>query len=279
MHAMIDDQKDCGFFLNKESLEFLDKTIKEHFKNLKSAGQLKFKVKLAGRTALDTDDYRKVLALDNSKKYPITDIKLHVDEGDLNIDLNFSKTQASYLKISAANKNQVDQMYEALNEYLTEAVWENKLCRILNSGKYFAARWIGIVFLSLVALAVWSSPAEKITPHILKDKALVEKLLESNDVNQKLNALIIDAANTHIKEYTYDIHILKMIGLAVVGLFLAWLSPYLYNCLVPCKVFYLGDSGRKRYEKGKNIRTVIFGVIIGGMILNVLSNIFTIKIF
>ena len=277
MGAFVIHEFKKGFLLNEERIRKINNILHERLKTFSEEGNPEYKIYREDSFVYETINLDDIIGEDNAGWQKILRITVSVECSDkLSLELDFD-SDGTTLRIEGMDRDNVYLLFSDLREYLENEV--NTVRRYPLARRLFTAilLFIPLIIISAFAFDLYSTPRF--------DGNDVEKILEMEDVYEKLNFLIEN--HELLRDSSSNSWFVRSL---IIAMFLTSLvsvmgpdaiaKPYRY--LVPTNLFLFGKEFR-RYEqrialRGKIVWGVVWGVgiallvsIVAGLVVNYLT--------
>lgn len=261
MSAYVNDELKKGFILDEGKLRKINEIIKKRIEKYPDA-KIIFKIFRSDSFTFNTYIIDDIFKEDNDRSCSIIKISISVNINNLQLDLEFDKEDHTTIHIEGTDRDEVYLLHTNLIEYMKHEV--NKFIRPPSERIIFNI--IPTLFLLFyISYTVFS-------PYINVPPKASEALLNSSDINEKLNYLIRYYA--YIKKNSFSI---KEIIIIIISISLFFIES-IWNFLFKSNLFLIGKE-IENYNKWRNIRGFIFGGIILAIIIGIISNFLFSKFF
>lgn len=269
MAAYIDFVFQKRFLLNEENLRKISDIILKRI-NDKDKYKILYTVYRNDSFCFDTENIIDVINEDNSKEQKINRILIlvkDIEKKDFVLDLEFDKKETVSFRIKADNKDFVYLLSSDLKDYIKNNVavclrYSEETVRLIN--RYFPL--LVILFFTLII------PIKGMYNNII-DKTILNNVLNSNDILEKVNFII---ENNYKTSNDYNFVIIYLIVFIIVFLITIFINRIL-SVFIISNIFIIGKE-KDVYESRLKRRSNIIWVIVVGLILSVVSGLIVWKI-
>lgn len=246
MNAHLDFTFQRGFFLTEESLIKLTDIIRNRLQSVDPNASLIFKVFRADGMLVEFDTPADVVAQENSTRNAIRRVALISTGASYKLELTFDHLEQTELEVDADDRDMAYLLQSDIKEYLHSEVLK---FRKFSFDSIFGSRVTFLLLMSAVigyGIFVFKS----------SNSEVVEAIVKSTDVNEKLNFIIQARAAEDNRGEKYFIP-----GLAIFFVVMIFLGDWI-DKIFPKNIFYWGKA-MLAYNRLLSVRDkVIWGIVV-----------------
>lgn len=259
MAAKLNHTFDKGFLLNEEHL----RKIKDIISNRVDETSIKYNVSREDSFLFKTDKIEDIIKENNLKREKIKEITLtSIDENaDIDLKINF-ELDGVKLSITGADRDTVFLLASELKNYISSEV-----CTVHQITKH--SKLINLVLIGSYLVLITSFIANMASPSTSE----VNAILDSNNINEKINFLITKDVNQPFSKYYIVLLVPMMLG----GVYLDDVFNKFASYFFPSNLFLFGKE-QERYDKRMDIRSKFIWVIAAGLIISIVAGVLTNKL-
>lgn len=259
MNARIEKEFKKGFLLKEEHIRKLKDIISKRLQEKKVTEDIGFEILRVDNLVYKTKEIDDVLREENSKRNLISEMKLYFANEDHNVNIIIKKNGGISLLIESEDRDFSYLIYSDIKDYIETEILIFRAFSFSESLFEKIALPIALLVVMVFSLSLGQNSI---------DKSQIERALQNNDINAKLNTLIVISSDRLDTSKMWKSMIFSFV--AVIGV-LALLP--LLDKAYPRNIFYIGKE-IEIYDKHCDIRSkVIWGIVIA-LIIGILAGLF-----
>jgi len=255
--AHVKYESDKGFLFDEEKLRKINDIISKRISNT-----LEFFIFREDSYSYKTTNLEDIINEDNLKWARINEIDINVENEDFDLSLEFNE-KGTLLQINGSNRDDVFLLFSELKEYLS-----NEVCSKGLTSKFILDAIPALAFIILLGVIVIDVLIDMGTPKF--DEQLVSNLMQSNEINEKINFLI--QFETKSNDTRPNIVIISLLPFLLIGIVFRESLTKFVLYFYPTNLFLFGKE-IDRYKKRLDIRSKLFWVILIGTIVSIVGGI------
>ncbi len=240
MSAKVNNKFPKGFEISEESIRRIYADIKKRVP-IENHHDIIFEVFREDSLVYRTAEVDRVLTEDNDSTRKIKSLRFLYVDNSLNIILAFDAEKGVEMTVEGEDRDTVYLISSELREYI-----EKEVAFIYNINKLTVPKLIPFYFVVVMVIVMF------VLKSTMPEQPNVETLLNSSDLNEKLNYLISFASKAKVMDRTYYVPILIPILFMLCILFPI---EKLMRYFIPSNIFLIGKQitiVRNRRETTKN---------------------------
>lgn len=247
---------DKGFLFDEEKLRKINDIISRRITDT-----IEYLIFREDSYSYKTTNLEEIINEDNLKWARINEIGISVENENFDLSLEFNKNGTN-LQINGSNRDDVFLLFSELKEYLS-----NEVCTKKVTSKFISDTIPTLFITILVGSLIIKMLIDTRTPNI--DGYLVSNLLQSNDINEKINFLIqSEAKSNNTKSDT--LFVIAMSFLLLLMFFRESFTKFILY-FYPTNLFLFGKE-IDRYKKRLDIRSKLFWIIFIGILVSIVGS-------
>lgn len=253
---------DKGFLFDEENLRKINDIISKRITDT-----IEYLVSREDSYSYKTINLEDIIIEDNLKWEKINEIEISVGNEHFLLSLEFNE-KGTNLQINGDNRDDVFLLFSELKEYLSNEVCTKKITSKFISNAIPIAS-ISILFGILIAQMLISVRVPNIDGYVVSD------LLQSTDINEKINYLIQSGTKSNYNTS----NILFVAAAPILFLVMAFRESFT-KCIFyfyPTNLFLFGKE-IDRYKKRLDMRSKLFWIICMGILVSIVGGLFVWKI-
>lgn len=262
MSAYVEHTFEKGFVLDEVTLRKLNEIISKRLMNISDKLILSYHVFRGDSFSYITENIDEVVKEHNDAWRKITKLVLKTTlEEEFNFNLAFSKDGAE-LEITGTDRDEIYLLYSDLREYVNN--------EIAIRPKFFtkAPRNITMSIMFLLMIGMVSHMMFNVKKMESVKDPLIDKLLQSQNIHEKLNYILYHKPNTSsLDMFGWMIALLILMFFLLTGLF-----EKACRYMFPTNVFSIGKM-KEVYDSQKLRFSNIFWIILVGLIVSIVGGI------
>jgi hypothetical protein len=249
-----------GFLLDEEKLRKIHDIISKRIKD----NDVKYSVFREDAFSFETTKIEDIINEENLKGSRINEIRINQNKKNETLDFSLIfDDSGTRLVIDGENRDAVFLLSSELKEYIS-----NEVC-ILRSGTSTDFRFSVISIANILILVGLVITLGSLFP--TTNNEAIQKILESNDTNEKINLLIQDRFQGRTSS------IATFSPIIIILLVISFFSTLFYNkinrfvsYILPTNLFLFGKEF-ERYKQRLETKSKIFWVLFAGLIIAILA--------
>lgn len=247
---------DKGFILDEEKLRKINDIISRRITDT-----IEYLIFREDSYSYKTTKLEDIINEDNLKWARINEIELNVENENFDLSLKFNENGTN-LQINGSNRDDVFLLFSELKEYLS-----NEVCTKKVTSKFISDTIPTLFLFFIVGMFFIRVLIDIRTPNI--DGYLVSNLLQSNDINEKINFLIQSEAKSN--NSTTDILFIIAMSVLLLPMFFRESFSKFILYFYPSNSFLLGKE-IDRYKRRLDIRSKLFWIIFMGILVSIVGS-------
>lgn len=250
-----------GFILNEENLRNIHDILSKRLTG--EDVQISYHIFREDSYSYITKDINDIFKETNNKGYKISDFKIASKENGLEFHLDFSNDGCE-LKVEGENRDLVFLLSSDIKNHYKN----NIATSLISSYKLWKTDFfrIGILILFLTTIFFYFSSTLGAINSFKVDEKVLKDILETDDINSKLNFLITKNNSNNLLE-EIPVNIWLMLSLPIVMLLhITGLFKVIMKNVAPTNIYLIGKE-KDIQEKMKRIKSnIMWGVVIAFVI-------------